>query len=76
MSSNLAVLERLKIPTLTYNWENGDWLSYLKTMQYSLIILLAGFHVPSRKHLRTKVTLDFHLTYSKNGGDLGSESKC
>ena len=30
---------------------------------------------PSRKHLRTKVIPDFHLTYSKNGGKLGSESK-
>ena len=29
----------------------------------------------SRKHLRTNVTPDFHLTYSKNGGNLGSESK-
>ena len=29
----------------------------------------------SRKHLRTKVTPDFHLTYSKNGGNLVSESK-
>ena len=29
----------------------------------------------SRKHLRTKVTPDFHLTYSENGGNLGSESK-
>ena len=28
----------------------------------------------SRKHLRTKVTSDFHLTYSKNGEKLGSES--
>ena len=25
----------------------------------------------SRKHLRTKVTPDLHLTYSKNGGNLG-----
>ena len=31
--------------------------------------------ISSRKHLRTKVTPDFHLTYSKNGGNLGSESK-
>ena len=31
--------------------------------------------VSSRKHLRTKVTPDFHLTYSKNGGNLGSETK-
>ena len=30
---------------------------------------------PSRKHLRRKVTPDFHLTYSKNGGNQGSESK-
>ena len=29
----------------------------------------------SRKHLRTKVSPDFHLTYSKHGGTLGSESK-
>ena len=29
----------------------------------------------SRKHLRTKVTPDFHLTHSKNGGNLGLESK-
>ena len=29
----------------------------------------------SQKHLSTKVTQDFHLTYSKNGGNLGSESK-
>ena len=28
----------------------------------------------SRKHLCTKVTPDFHLTYSKNGGNLGWES--
>ena len=26
---------------------------------------------PSRKHLCSKVTPDFHLTYSKNGGNLG-----
>ena len=25
----------------------------------------------SRKHLLTKVTPDLHLTYSKNGGNLG-----
>ena len=25
----------------------------------------------SRKHFRTKVTPDLHLTYSKNGGNLG-----
>ena len=29
----------------------------------------------SRKHLRTEVNPDFHLTYSKNGGNLESESK-
>ena len=32
-------------------------------------------HYSSRKHLRTKVTPDFHLTYRKNGGNVGSESK-
>ena len=34
-----------------------------------------GFEYTSRKYLRTKVTPDFYLTYSKNGGNLGSESK-
>ena len=29
----------------------------------------------SRKHLRTKVTQDFHVTNSKNWGNLGSKSK-
>ena len=29
----------------------------------------------SRKHLHTKVTPDFHLTYSKNGGKSGVEIK-
>ena len=29
----------------------------------------------SRKHIRAKVTVDFHRTYSKNGGNLVSESK-
>ena len=33
-----------------------------------------GGKFASRKHLRTKVTPDFHLTYSKNEGNLGSES--
>ena len=28
-------------------------------------------HIASRKHLRTKVIPDLHLTYSKNGGNLG-----
>ena len=37
----------------------------------SALVLL----VTSRKHLHTKVTPDFHLTYSKNGGNLGSKSK-
>ena len=27
--------------------------------------------ISSRKHFRTKVTPDLHLTYSKNGGNLG-----
>ena len=27
--------------------------------------------LPSRKHLRTKVSPDLHLIYSKNGGNLG-----
>ena len=41
----------------------------------SLSWLLCREKQTSRKHLRTKVTPDLHLTYSKNGGNLGSESK-
>ena len=42
---------------------------------YSLLDNNVANGYPSRKHLRIKVTPDFHLTYSKNGGNLGSESK-
>ena len=43
---------------------------------YSIVsYLYAGCWGISRKHVRTKVTPDFHLAYSKNGGNLGSESK-
>ena len=40
-----------------------DQRDYIKTVFYT-----------SRKHLRTKVTPDFHLTYSRNGENLGSGS--
>ena len=43
------------------------------TMQ--AIQLLVFLCLASQKHLRTKVTPDFHITYSKNGGNLGLESK-
>ena len=36
---------------------------------------IVDFSYSSRKHLRTKVTPDLHLTYSKNDGNLGSESQ-
>ena len=38
------------------------------TRKITVIILIFE---PSRKHHRIKVTPDFHLTYSKNGGNLG-----
>ena len=34
-----------------------------------------SYNSASRKYFRTKVTPDFYLTYSKNAGNLGSESK-
>ena len=40
----------------------------------SLIALAPVACRSSRKHLNTKVTPDLHLTYSKNGANLGSES--
>ena len=42
---------------------------------YTAFFCLYNTNPSSRKHLRTKVFPDFHLTYSKNGGNLGSESK-
>ena len=42
---------------------------------FALAIIASLVKISSRKHLRTKVTPDFHLSYSKNGGNLGSESK-
>ena len=35
------------------------------------IFTFSEFGAPSRKLLRIKVTPDLHLTYSKNGGNLG-----
>ena len=45
------------------------------TATLQICLIMALFLPPSRKHLHTKVTPDFHLTYSKNGGNLRSESK-
>ena len=53
-----------------------------KNVRVCFVRGLAYFHYSnhqrfysSRKHLHTKVIPDFHLKYSKNGGNLGSESK-
>ena len=40
-----------------------------------IVTIFSKTCVKSRKHLRTKVTPDFYLTYSKNGGIMGSESE-
>ena len=40
---------------------------------YSAAFTVSVCKKTSLKHLRTKVTPDYHLTYSKNGGNLGSE---
>ena len=49
--------------------ERFDYIVTLVVVEHAL----SG--IASRKHLRTKMTPDFHLTYSKNGRNLGSESK-
>ena len=38
-------------------------------------LMLSAKSESSRKHLRTKITPDFHLIYSKNGGNLWLVSK-
>ena len=43
------------------------WL-YLSDLLQSNMSILS--FIPSRKHLRTKVTPDLHLAYSKNEGSL------
>ena len=58
---NILILSPVSGERLQDHWSSGYSLQFKK--------------YPSRKHLRTKVTPDFHLTYSKNGGYLGSESK-
>ena len=47
----------------------------ISQQEVGLDFLFNKYYISSRKHLRTKVTPDFHLTYSQNGGNLGSESK-
>ena len=44
--------------------------NFLKTKIFFFVIL-CFFFLTSRKFLRIKVTSDLHLTYSKNGGNLG-----
>ena len=50
----------------TGNFEITSYLRLLRRVRLT---------TASPKYARTKVTLDFHLTYSKNGGNLGLESK-
>ena len=53
-------------------------MAFLLSFFLSFFAKQMSIHVisfSSRKHLRTKVNPDFHLTYSKNWGNLGSESK-
>ena len=45
------------------NDRKTNWASLVKNL------------LASREHHCIKVTPDFHLTYRKNGGNLGSESK-
>ena len=51
----------------------SQWEHVLQNEPCCKKICLHG--LPSRKHLCTKVTPDFHLTYSENRGNLGSGSK-
>ena len=49
-------------------------MSMQNTAKYDYV-LIRTHNLTSRKHLCTKVTPDFQLTYSKNGGNLGLELK-
>ena len=63
-------LEELKMFLLKQNYPPfliDDSISKLKDLNRP--------DLPSRKHLRTKVTPDLHQTYSKNGGNLGLKSQ-
>ena len=56
--------------------ENVNWsLYHVNEFREAPTKCFFQIDISSWKHLRTKVTPDFHLTYSKNGGNLGSESK-
>ena len=59
-------LERVKVSTV--NFLNFGTLKMFAV--FTLKFKQRGLST-SRKHLRTKVTPDLHLTYSKNGGNLG-----
>ena len=85
----LSVLNVLYFDILTdlplLLWIPGSWIVHL--FMYRLMYFVGGlcslisvspqktvkYRFSSRKHLRIKVTPDFHLTYSKNGGIPGSE---
>ena len=50
---------------------NNDTTIKLRPRLTKYIALFWGSAFTSRKRHRTKVTSDFHLTYSKNGGNWG-----
>ena len=78
----------LAFPMILYGAYNKIWRLYFLKSWLWLVHGRLTLHVvcnqqidsrlwsgTSRKHLRTKVTQNFQLTYIKNGGDLGSKSK-
>ena len=54
-----------------------SWFYFFNLMDiiFCTCIVLFFTVVNITEHLRTKLIPDFHLTYSKNGGNLGSGSK-
>ena len=64
--NNVILYQFLVFFFFFFNW-NTQWF-YLLSLK---IMFLKTIDHSSRKLLRIKVTPDLHLTYSKNGGNLG-----
>ena len=55
-------------------WPKVDLVSDIGVFRVNVSMVCVP-RITSRKHLRAKVTPDFHLTYSKNWGNLGVRIK-
>ena len=80
MFSTSVIIHKFETPSTSANDSVTTVTNYVDKLALNLTVFCLPFSVSSvkqlfigtsRKLLRIKVTPDLHLTYSKNGGNLG-----